>query len=273
MKIMHWMGAGQSRRNSRLWMMRLKKAGGAFAAVTAVCGMAAYGWHGGFFSRAGDAVREQTLAFTSVLGFYVGDIIVTGRDNISREELLTHLGISQGYPIFGVALDGARARILEIPWVKTVQVARRLPDALLVDIEERKAVALWQHQKKISAIDVEGVALTGENLGHYANLPLIVGDGAQGHVPQITGLLQAEPAIAEQLASAVRVGGRRWDLRLKNGVTIKLPENDVELALSKLASAEAKDGLLGKNVTAIDLRLPEKIVVALKDNKSGKPNI
>lgn len=273
MKILQWMGAGTSRRNSRLWMMRLKKAGIAFAAVTTLCGMVAYGWHGGFFARAGEAVHQQTLAFTGALGFRVSDIIVTGRDNIPQEQLLTHLDIAQGAPVFGVTLDEARARIAEIPWVKTVQVSRRLPGTILVDIEEREAVALWQYRKKIQAIDAEGKALTEENLGRYAKLPLIVGDGAQSHVLQITGLLKAEPAIAAQLASAVRVGGRRWDLRLKNGVTVKLPENDVELALSKLAAAEAQDGILGKNVTTIDLRLPEKIVVALKEDKSGKPNI
>lgn len=267
------MGAGQSRRNSRLWMMRLKKAGIACLAVSAVCGMAAYGWHSGFFSRAGEAVTEQTLAFTGAMGFRVDDIIVTGRDNISQETLLTRLDIAQGSPLFGVSLDDARARLAEIPWVKTVQVSRRLPGTILVGLEEREAVALWQYRKKIHAIDAEGHALTEENLGRYAHLPLIVGDGAQRHVLQITGLLQAEPEIAAQLASAVRVGGRRWDLRLKNGVTVKLPENDVELALSKLAAAQAQGGILGKNVTTIDLRLPEKIVVALKEDKSGKPNI
>lgn len=274
MTFFKWKAAGASRRNSRLWMIRLKKFGLAFAFLSALSALAAYGWTGGFFSRTGDIVIGKTLSFTAALGFRVNEILVTGRDNIPQEELLTHLGIERNAPIFGVSLTQAQKDISEISWVKNVRVARRLPGEILVEIEERTPVALWQHQKKILAIDAEGKVLSGEGLGRYKSLPLVVGEGAPERVTEIITLLRAEPAISAVLSSAVRVGGRRWDLRLKNGITVKLPENDIELALSKLAAAQQNKGILSKNIDGIDLRLPEKMVVSQRTApEQGKTNI
>jgi len=145
--------------------------------------------------------------------------------------------------------------------VKDVSVTRRLPATIVVEITERVPAALWQYQKKISVIDLSGRALTSKNLEAYKSLPLVVGEDAPLHIAGFLALMQAEPDVARELASAVRVGGRRWDLRLKNGLLVKLPEQDTELALRKLASQQVKNGLFGKDILAVDLRIPDQMVV------------
>lgn len=264
MKILKRMGAGTSRRSGRLWLLRLKKFG-IFSACLAAAGALAFaGWRDGAFSRAGNVAHQEILAASAALGFRVGEILVLGRDNIPQEDLLSHLDVRQGAPVFGISLEKAQEEILSISWVRSVRVSRRLPDKIIVEIEERVPVALWQHQQKIAAIDAEGKVLTGEALGKYSDLPLVVGEGAAGRVTQIIGFLKAEPEIANLLSSAVRVGGRRWDLHLKNGITIRLPEENVELALRKIAQAAEAGGLLDKDIAAVDLRLPEKLVLEMK---------
>jgi cell division protein FtsQ len=113
----------------------------------------------------------------------------------------------------------------------------------------------------MSLIDDEGRTLTSDNLDEFQSLPLVVGEDAPEHTADLLKLLGAEPSVADRIASAVRVGGRRWDLRLKNGMTVKLPEKDAELALSRLAKEEADRRLFNRQITSIDLRLPDEMVV------------
>lgn len=272
MKILKWMGASTSRRNSRLWLLRLKKFGLVCACLIVAGGLALSGWRDGFFSRTGGLAHQEMLSATAKLGFRVSEIFVTGRYNTPQEELLARLAIRKNSPIFGVSIKTAQEEISHISWIRTARISRRLPDKIIVDIVERKPVALWQYRKKVAAIDMEGKVLTTEALDRYQNLPLVVGEGASSRVAQMIGILKAEPDIAAAVTSAVRVGGRRWDLHLKNGVTVKLPEEDVELALRKLARAQETGDVLGKDIAVLDLRLTDKMVLEMKTGET-KSNI
>jgi cell division protein FtsQ len=61
----------------------------------------------------------------------------------------------------------------------------------------------------------------------------------------------------------VRVGGRRWNLHLDSGIDVALPEQDPESAWHRLAAADRSDKLLARNIEAVDLRLPDRLVVRL----------
>lgn len=261
MKLFKKREAPLSRRSMRLWLLRFRKVGIVMIAVGVIAGAGVSCWNNGTFGKIQNWAHEKTLTVTAGMGFKVKDIIITGRNRVSAPELLDALGIKQGDPIFDADIATAQLALSEISWVKDVSVTRRLPDAIHIELTERQPVALWQYQKKISVIDVNGRALTAKNLEKYRDLPLVVGETAPLHVGPLLDLLRAEPVIANQLASASRIGGRRWDLRLKNGVIVKLPEKDTELALRKLAEGAETDGLFDKNILGIDLRIPDQMVV------------
>jgi cell division protein FtsQ len=231
------------------------------AAFLIVVGGGFYGWKHGSFARAGAWAHQGVVSASLSAGFKIDEVIVTGRLHIERGDILKHLAVHQGDPIFGVSVDEAQKSLAEISWVKDVRVTRRLPDKIYIDIAERKPAALWQYQKKMSVIDADGRTLTTDNLDEFQSLPLVVGEDAPQHTADLLNLLAAEPSVEEQVASAVRVGGRRWDLRLKNGLSVKLPEKDTELALSRLAKEQADHALFRKQITSIDLRLPDEMVV------------
>lgn len=251
----------RARRSARLRFVQLRKTviiAGVFATVAAA-GFA--GYHTGSFQKFDGWVRSEALAMTSDAGFKVKDILVTGRIKIPADELLEHLSIKADMPIFGVDIAEAQKSLSGLAWVKSVSISRRLPDKVFVNLQEREPVALWQYQKKISVIDPEGVVLPVSNLGEYKQLPLVVGADVPKHVMKLLGLLKAEPIVAGHFSSAVWVGKRRWDLHLKNDIVVKLPEQDVELALSSLAAAEREKNILGRKISAIDLRQPEKMII------------
>ncbi len=250
-----------SRRNTKVWVSRLRRFGILLTVIVAITASGFYAWKNGIVASFGTFVHEKTINITAAMGFRVGEVLVTGRKHISQEDLLARLNVDEDMPIFSVSLTEARDNLSEIPWIEDAVVSRRLPDKIVVSITERVPAALWQYQKKISVIDENGLTLTSSSVETYKNLPLVVGEDAPEHVTEIVSLLKAETSIAPNVASAVRVGGRRWDLHLKNGMTIKLPENNVELALSRLAEAQEKSGLMNGKAAAIDLRIPEKFVI------------
>jgi cell division protein FtsQ len=50
-------------------------------------------------------------------------------------------------------------------------------------------------------------------------------------------------------------------LYLKNGVSVKLPEDDLGQAVRRLANAQGEAGLMDRKIQSIDLRDPLRIVV------------
>lgn len=257
-------GSSGSRRTTRMWFARAKKYVVTVTMIAAIGGGGFYAWKSGAFTAFGDWAVEKSMVATSAMGFKVDDILITGRHRISQKDLMEHLKIAQGAPILGIDLLAAQQSLSQISWVEQASVSRRLPSTIVIDIRERAPVALWQFRQKISVIDANGQPLTSDNVAEWQDLPLIVGEDAPRHVTEILSLMNAEPDIAQQLVSAVRVGDRRWDLRLKNGMLVKLPEQNVEFALRQFAKQQEENNILDKQVVTIDLRIPEKFVVEMK---------
>jgi cell division protein FtsQ len=59
------------------------------------------------------------------------------------------------------------------------------------------------------------------------------------------------------------VSERRWNLRLRNGVDVLLPDGQEAAALARLVELQQKQGLLDRPLASIDLRLPDKLVLRL----------
>src|SRR6266540_4233896 len=62
-----------------------------------------------------------------------------------------------------------------------------------------------------------------------------------------------------------QVGERRWNLRLKNGIDVRLPESDVAPALERLVALDREKNLITRDIVAIDLRLADRVTVRLTD--------
>jgi cell division protein FtsQ len=264
---------GASRRYFKLLKQRCKVAGFYVAAALVVTGASTLLWKSGSIARIAAAAQQRVVSATSSAGFKVADIRVSGRSRVPEADILARLDINKGMPVFSADLTKARKDLLGLPWVKDAHIARRLPGAILVTVTERTPFALWQRDKKISVVDEDGVVLPGADLSAFGNLPLVVGEGAASAAAALLDMLRAEPSIASMVASAARIGVRRWDLHLKNGVVVMLPAADEGLALARLARAQQKTALLDKPIMRVDLRLPDRLVVrpgaAKKDNKEN----
>ena len=193
----------------------------------------------------------------------VGEIVVTGRHHADEAEIAAALGAQRGDPLFDVDPRKARERIEALGWVRSASVRRRFPDAILVNVVERRPFALWQRRGRVFLIDRDGEPIGSRDLDRFDRLPVVVGDDAPRHVGDLVAVLARPPALLGRIESATRVSGRRWDMRLRGGLTVRLPEEDLAGAWDLLATLATDHRLLERDVIAIDLRVKDRFAVTL----------
>lgn len=234
----------------------------ASALVVVLC-VGVWLWHIGWPQREAGRLKESGLHLTQQAQFAIKDIVVEGRDQTSSESVISALGSSaaDGAPILAFDPRAAQARIAKLPWVATATVERRLPNTILVHIIERVPLARWQHDNKTVVIDAEGTPLPDAKPEQFATLPLVVGSDAPAETQNLLAALENYAAVQQVMTAAVRVGERRWDLHLEPNIIARLPEKDVDGALKRLSDLITDKKILERNVAAIDLRLPDRLVI------------
>lgn len=220
-------------------------------------------WHSGRAVRFAETVGSTIVGATAELGFTVQKVYCEGRRETSRDDVLAALRVERGQPIIEFDPKTARERLESLGWVYSATVQRHLPDTVHVTIVERRAMARWQNKGATYLVDREGVVIGPADSKRYAELPLIVGEGAPQAAPTLFDATAAEPELFQRIEAGVWVSGRRWNLYLDNDVEIFLPEEGIEQAWSRLAELDRRHGLLGKAVSAIDLRLEDRLVLRL----------
>lgn len=244
----------------------LIKAGVATAAIAVAGGG---GWHltqSGWVGERAAAIGSAFMDATAKAGLRVEDVVVSGRTRADSEEILAALDLERGAPILDVDMDGARERIESIGWISSAEIARRLPDVIFVRVIERQPLALWQHNGNTALVDRSGQVIQRSDLEDFADFPLIVGEGAPQHAAQLIDLLRTYPAVADATEAAVRVSDRRWNLRLQSGIDVRLPEKDIAIALDRLEEFQREHDLFDRDVIAVDLRVPDRLIVRVNPN-------
>ncbi|MBI1261204.1 MAG: FtsQ-type POTRA domain-containing protein [Rhizobiales bacterium] len=244
-------------------------------AVAMIAGVIVYGLViGGHVTNAKDAVVDQVNHVLALSGFNVQEVTVKGRSHADAKALLAALGVGRGDPIMGFDTEAARQRVEQVDWVERATVTRMLPDHIQIDIQERQPFAIWQRGGQLSVIDSQGRSITDHDVQEFASLPFVVGFGAARHAEDIVKLVRdTQPQLFARVRAFVRVGDRRWNMRLENGVDVKLPEVGVEAALAELVTLENKYKLLARDIQAVDLRLPDRVAVQLSEQAAGDKGI
>jgi cell division protein FtsQ len=200
----------------------------------------------------------------ALLGFKTKAVHVQGAQAGSERDILDAARIEKNAPILGIDLEALRRRIETVGWVKQAKVIRLLPDTLLIAVVPRDLMAVWQFQGVDRVVDNEGKVVPGADASSYPDLPLVVGDGAGQMAGDILPLLRQRPQLMSQLEALVRVDGRRWDLRLKDGGIIELPAEGADSALIQLDQLEQKARVIELGFERIDLRDPDMVSVRPK---------
>lgn len=217
---------------------------------------------GGPDSFAARAKSELMLASLG-MGFEIQEVWVSGLARSDQNDVLAAVGAVRGEPTLEFDPHAARANLLVLPWIKDAVVSRSLPNRIDVALTERRPMAIWQINRKLAVIDDAGAVIRDVDPRAFAGLPVLVGKGADGKAAAILSLMAEEPALAGRMTAAVYVAERRWDIRLDDRIDVRLPAKAPRAALARLASLAQEQGLLEKDIIAIDLRLDDRLIVKL----------
>lgn len=198
------------------------------------------------------------------MGFVVRNIQLTGLHQVDRDTVYRIASEAHGQDMPLVDLTQLRSQLLQIGWIADARVSRRLPDTLAIDLVERTPAAVLQRNQQLALIDAQGHVLAAVDAHTMPlQLPLVIGDGVEGHIAQLQALIASQAPLKQLIEGATWVGQRRWDLRFQSGETLSLPEGD-DAAIKALALFAKKDQearLLGQGYVRIDMRDPTRMVV------------
>lgn len=259
------------RRQARRWFSALiesdiPRGAGSSAAALLLLASVCYGVVKGGHGQAIVAnVHDLCDSAANAAGFGITEVALSGQHELDRDEILKTAGITERSSLLFLDATEARARLLTNPWVAEATVLKLYPGRLRIEIKERKAFALWQKDARVSLIAADGTVLEPDVPRAYATLPLVVGEGAALGSLGLLALVARYPAIANQVESSVLVAERRWNLNLRNGVEVLLPENQPEQALKTLADLDRQKNLLSRDIVVVDLRLADRVTVRQSD--------
>jgi cell division protein FtsQ len=211
-------------------------------------------------------LSDTRNAAANTFGFRIATVAINGRKQLSQDEILAVGGVNGRSSLLFLDAAVVRDKLKANPWIADATVLKLYPDRLQIDITERSAFALWQQDGGMSVIADDGAVLEPYVTRRFISLPLVVGKGADSRARDFLALLDRYPQVRAVTKAAVLVGERRWNLRLNDGLDVRLPENDVGNALATLSRLDQEDHLFSRDITAIDMRLPDRLTVRLSED-------
>ena len=113
------------------------------------------------------------LVFIVLLGLYSAsqselldvdeiDVLITGGNQISSNEIIELSGISLSQPMISVDSDEAKSLVMSNPWIEEVEINKEWPSAISIWVDLRQAFAY--------AVTLEGVSATIDEKGTVLKL-------------------------------------------------------------------------------------------------------
>lgn len=271
MRSSGWFANNDTIRTAHRWFNAIiefpvPRGAGSSAAALLLLASASYG------AVKGDHVADITAQVQDfcnqaaiVAGFGITEVALTGQHEVGRDDILNSAGVTDRSSLLLLDAAKMRAGLLANPWIAEATVLKLYPSRLRIEIKERAAFALWQKAGRVSLIAADGTVLEPHVPQRFASLPQLVGAGAEKAGQDFLKVLARYPDVAQSVEASVLVAERRWNLHLKGGVDVLLPEINAERALGTLTDLSRSKRLLARDIVTVDLRLSDRVIVRQSD--------
>jgi cell division protein FtsQ len=202
--------------------------------------------------------------------FLIKEIEFDGNEKVSDIILLKASGIKYKTNILSYDLLDVKNKLEYISWIKSAIVQRKLPHKIYIRVAERIPIAILQSRHSLHLIDSEGIILANDGIGEFGKLPIVAGEGAAKEAAQLLQCLNKFPKIKNQLVFAVRIGKRRWDIKINRGISVKLPEKGLMQALGILDEISDTNGFFNEDISVLDLRMLDRIAITKNTDNSAE---
>ena len=194
-------------------------------------------------------------------GLRLETIEVRGRSHTPKPVIIAASELTLGEPILTISLPALHERLSTIGWIRTVAVERRMPSTIRVEITERVPMALLQTEDGHHVIDKTGTVIAGADPSAFGHLTVVAGSSAARNAAPILNILRTEPELFAEVWAVTFQSERRWDVHLRSGIRVRLPETDPRTAWSQLAIIDHSKQITDRDLAVIDMRVPNQMIV------------
>lgn len=231
--------------------------------IMMLCGTSLF-YNTGSYHALVRGMDRASLGVADVLGLKLQNIYQEGQRYTDSQDILNAIDVKLGQPLLSIDLQDMRQRLEDLTWVRYAVVERQYPSTLSVRMIERNPAALWQHNGEVQLIDEAGEVIRVKTVKEFSDKIILVGKDVPVHARSLLQMLHKFPETEHLVSSAVRVGERRWDIHLFNGIEIKLPEENPEDAWRFVSDKHKEEEILNGDIKSIDLKVPDKMFIKRK---------
>lgn len=217
--------------------------------------------------------------------FGVSQVTVKGISLVGEEEIIRLSGIRSGENLWRLDTQRVKQQLLFHPQVEDVEIRREWPSEVLLEIKERKPIAVVSQGSSFILIDQRGIFLRKVDSIHGIPLPMITGlpipvNIGPGQAIEVDGLASALQVCMELNSSVLlRIGeinvasGNRLVLYSGDGIEIRFgTPDDISQkgeVLKDILGEVARNGS-AKKIQYIDISSVKSPVIKPREEGSGK---
>ena len=219
-----------------------------------------YAKNHGYIEKLKHFIASELGDFAEIKG-----IEISGNKLLSEDDVLEVIDLKKGDKIYELSAKKMREQLLVKEEVKNIDVSINYSGLIKIGIEEKKPFAIWWLDNTSWLIDENGdKILQISDKEKYTNLMIVFGQNIKGKLKIFLDIVKLSP-LYKEITTMHYIGNRRWDVYLNDTIIIKLPEQDVGLALEN-AGIFLKNPKYQDRIDIVDLRLyPKRVFLTLKE--------
>ena len=217
-----------------------------------------------------DLIVEQLVLNRERLLFgfnndYTPNLIVLGNNYIDKKSLIYELNTKLDEDKNSNNLDLISSILNKKNLIKKFIITKTSNNLITIKIEEKNIIGLLKIENNNYLIDEFDNKIETKITPNLFHLPVFIGKNSNKNASVILNLIK-ESDINLNYLSFSFVDQRRWNINLKNGVKILLPETKVLDTLKLLNKVTSKYNILNGNFIEIDMRIYGKYFLKPKIN-------
>lgn len=190
---------------------------------------------------------------------------VVGVSAPAQQALIQHIKADTAKGYFTTDLEQIRDNALSLSWVDRVVVSRAWPNAIVLRVTPRHAVARWGTGRYLSD---DGVVFKPVQRFDHQNLPLLHGPHSQSRMmmTKYRDINQMFRPMDMRLKELYLTERMTWFMQFDNGIRLIVDQDQTMGKLQRLSEIAKTDlGLVWDNIAGIDLRYRNGLAVQWKN--------
>ena len=205
--------------------------------------------------------------------FMLDALSIEGASDSLNAEIREVLGLHFPISSFDLDLAELHKRVLSLPPVKIAEAHIKRGGILHIKVDEKNPSLLMKKENGFNVLSEHGDYIRSlHSRENFSDLPVITGEGAETAAAQATAIFKAIYGNLDQVRGLVFVGQRRWNIVMKSGQIVMLPENDALQAIQKIIILDKTEQILSRQIAVFDFRLPSRITLRVPSDKYGQIN-